>query len=321
MCASTTMVSLKFPLQDPLQAVATAATTTLPQFLCNWSVYQQTDLSNNHFLVEAQLCSLRIPWLLRVNVASSMTALVLFFPGCFLRIGRPAEPIHTSLNWLQVAKPLIGRFAPNDAHRTTQTVFLIGPHWSLFQTKWQTLALKNRKCQWFFNLKWLTVRQQVETHQICWCLIQLMTSSVAPWNLGCSPRAQHNQLVELMKLIITGVSSEHLEDFNSFFGSHNAFLCLWQHSWSFGQFVVQSWAWPHGDFICKCPECESASVSHWDEPIFDMMKAELLSSFEGLFNISNVCFHGDKQLELSCMLDVRPFGHCFVAAMHTSSSA
>jgi len=29
-CASTTMVSLKFPLQDPLQAVATVATTTLP---------------------------------------------------------------------------------------------------------------------------------------------------------------------------------------------------------------------------------------------------------------------------------------------------
>jgi len=33
MCASTTMASLKFPLQDPLQAAATAATTTLPQFL------------------------------------------------------------------------------------------------------------------------------------------------------------------------------------------------------------------------------------------------------------------------------------------------
>jgi len=30
MCASTTMASLKFPLQDPLQAVATVATTTLP---------------------------------------------------------------------------------------------------------------------------------------------------------------------------------------------------------------------------------------------------------------------------------------------------
>jgi len=30
MCASTTMASLKFSLQDPLQAVATAATTTLP---------------------------------------------------------------------------------------------------------------------------------------------------------------------------------------------------------------------------------------------------------------------------------------------------
>jgi len=30
MCASTTMVSLKFPLQDPLQAVATVATTTPP---------------------------------------------------------------------------------------------------------------------------------------------------------------------------------------------------------------------------------------------------------------------------------------------------
>jgi len=29
-CASTTMVSLKFLLQDPLQAVATVATTTLP---------------------------------------------------------------------------------------------------------------------------------------------------------------------------------------------------------------------------------------------------------------------------------------------------
>jgi len=29
-CASTTTVSLKFPLQDPLQAVATVATTTLP---------------------------------------------------------------------------------------------------------------------------------------------------------------------------------------------------------------------------------------------------------------------------------------------------
>jgi len=30
MCASTTMVSLKFPLQDQLQAVATVATTTQP---------------------------------------------------------------------------------------------------------------------------------------------------------------------------------------------------------------------------------------------------------------------------------------------------
>jgi len=51
MCASTTMVSLKFPLQDPLQAAATAATaasTTLPQFLHNWSVCQQTDLFIQH---------------------------------------------------------------------------------------------------------------------------------------------------------------------------------------------------------------------------------------------------------------------------------
>jgi len=32
MCASATVVSLKFPLQDPLQAVAT---TTQPQFLPN----------------------------------------------------------------------------------------------------------------------------------------------------------------------------------------------------------------------------------------------------------------------------------------------
>jgi len=30
MCASATKASLKFPLQDPLQAVATVATTTLP---------------------------------------------------------------------------------------------------------------------------------------------------------------------------------------------------------------------------------------------------------------------------------------------------
>jgi len=36
MCASTTMASLRFPLQDPLQAAATVATTTLPQFLANW---------------------------------------------------------------------------------------------------------------------------------------------------------------------------------------------------------------------------------------------------------------------------------------------
>jgi len=37
MCASATMASLKFPLQDPPQAAATAATTTPPQFPANWS--------------------------------------------------------------------------------------------------------------------------------------------------------------------------------------------------------------------------------------------------------------------------------------------
>jgi len=50
MCASTTMVSLKFPLQDPLQAVATVATTTLPHNFYITDLLLQQDRSLQHYI-------------------------------------------------------------------------------------------------------------------------------------------------------------------------------------------------------------------------------------------------------------------------------
>jgi len=54
MCASSTMLSLKFPLQDSSQQ---AASSTLPQFLTNWSVSTQMDLFNHPTFARNHLTS------------------------------------------------------------------------------------------------------------------------------------------------------------------------------------------------------------------------------------------------------------------------